>query len=399
MKKLLFISIILLLTSCKKNKQTETISSANQVENFRKGNMDDYQTVQAALDSLPENSTLQFANKTYTFSHTPFVEKTINFLGPTTITRENQITYTLKDAADENSTYLVLNSTDGLIETDRLLVSLNQTNKGATAINVATKISGDTIILNMPLGETFGGDSYFPAGTDLFKNINFFWVISPYKYPDMSCSFTNMTFDGNRGNNNGTYTWNLNSAIIAVSTGTTTYKKCKFINSPNESIVGHNADIENCTFYNLNGSGFHTSADKEISPENTIHSQVLNNTFENTNQISSSITGHSEGAITHSNSGGYYTATGNKFINIGESVLGAMYPSTSIHDWGTSNIKFEGNTIDGAGRMVYLIDTTTVGVIHDVFIEKNNISKMKVYNYSPELDLRQGIILEQESGK
>ncbi|MEO8719720.1 MAG: hypothetical protein ABI372_01345, partial [Ginsengibacter sp.] len=370
-----------------------------QIEDFRKGNMDDYQTVQAALDSLPENSTVQFANKTYTFSHTPFLEKTIHFLGPTTITRENQIEYTLKESADGNSKYLVLNSTKGLIEADRLLVSLNKSNKGATAINVAIKIIGDTVILNLPLGKTFGGDSYFPAGTDLFKNINFFWVISPYKYPDMSCSFTDIIFDGNRDNNEGTYTWNLNAAIVAVSTGTTTYKKCKFINSPNESIVGSNADIENCTFYKLNGSGFHTSADKETLPENTIHSDILNNTFENTNQILTSITGHSEGAITHSYSGGYYTASGNKFINIGESVLGAMYPSTSIHDWGTSNITFKNNTIDGAGRMIYLIDTTTAGIIHDVYIGNNFISNMPSHDYSAELEIRPGIILEQESKK
>lgn len=399
MKRFLFISMIspfVLFISCKKNATLNNSYTAFNVEDFRKGNMDDYQTIMTAYDSIPNNSYLQFANKTYTLTHTLITENTYHFLGPATITRENQITYTLKEPADENSTYLVLNSTNEIISSDRIIVCLNDSTQGATAINVAVQVNGDTIILNSPIGKTFGNNSSFPAGTKLFKNINFFWIISPTEYPEMSCSFTNITFDGNRDNNKGSYTWNLNTAVLALTKGTTSYKNCTFVNSPNESIVGHNANIQNCTFNDLNGSGFHTSADKENCTEAEIHSYVSNNTFENTNQVSTTITGHSEGAITHSNSGGYYTAEGNTFINVGESVLGAMYPSSSSHDWGTSDITFTGNTINGAGRMVYLIDTSS-GIIHDVRIDKNIISNMSVYDYSSELKYWPDITLKQVS--
>ena len=395
-----FVLLISLVIACnKKNKiDTKIDDKFYYIEDFRKPGMDDYQTIVAAQDSLPENSKIMFSAKTYVFSHTPIIQKSLFFYGPAILKREDQITYTLKEPADESSTKLILNNTEGLISADRILVGLNETNAGTTVTNVAIEVRGDTVILNTPLGKTVDNRGVYPAGTKLFKSINFFWVVSATKYPDISCSFNNLTFDGNRDNNKGSYSWLLNAAVVAVSKGTTKYRDCKFMNSPGETIVGHNADIRNCTFYNLNGSGFHTSADKQNCPENEIHSYLAGNTFENTNQINTTIGGHSEGAITHSNSGGYYTATGNTFINVGESVLGALYPSNSINDWGTSNILFTGNKIDGADRMVYLIDTSA-GIIHDVKIEKNTISNLNGHDFSKELKIWPGIVLKNKSGK
>lgn len=393
MKIILFIFSTVLLISC--NKKINTIDTIYYVEDYRKPGMDDYQTIMAALDSVPEFSKIIFSPKTYIFSHTPIVEKVFHFFGPSILKRENQVTYKLKNPADEYSTFLVLEDTKSLNVNDRFFVTFGQANKDNSQKNIVLKISTDTIFLYQPLGKTIDSVDYYPAGTSLFKNINFFWILSPNKYPDISCSFSNLTFDGNRDNNTGSYSWYLNSAVIALSKGTTFYDYCKFINSPAESIVGHNANIRNCSFYNLNGSGFHTSADKESSPEAEIHSYLTGNTFENTNQVSASIGGHSEGAITHSNSGGYYTATGNTFINVGESVLGALYPSNSSHDWGTSNISFTANTINGAGRMVYLIDTSRGGVIHDVKIEDNIISNLTGRDWSAELKYWPGIVIQR----
>ena len=393
MKIALFILAAVLLISC--NKKINDPEAIYYVDDYRKPGMDDYQTIMTALDSIPENSKIMFSDKTYVLSHTVIVEKTFHFIGPSILKREDQVTYKLKNSANEFSTFLVLEDIKGLREADRFFVTFGQSNNDNTLKNVILKIKADTIFLNAPLGKTIGGLNYYPAGTSLFKNINFFWILSPNKYPDMSCRFTNLTFDGNRDNNTGSYSWYLNSAVMALTKGTTFYDNCKFINSPGESIVGHNADIRNCTFMNLNGSGFHTSADKENCPEAAIHSYLTGNTFQNTNQVSSSIGGHSEGAITHSNSGGYYIATGNTFINIGESVLGALYPSNSSHDWGTSNISFTGNTINGAGRMVYLIDTSHRGMIHNVKIENNNISDLSGRDWSAELKYWPGILIQR----
>ena len=398
MKAILFICFILLLSSCTKNNKNDN-QSFYYIEDFRKPGMDDYQTIIAACDSLPENSKIQFASKTYLLSHTPIIQKSFKFYGPATFKRENQIAYILKEPADEFSKYLILSSTKGLIAYDRIEVCINKDITGATPINVATQINGDTVLLDAPLGSTFGGENVYSAGTKVFKSINFFWILSPTKYTDMSCSFDNLTFDGNRDNNAGTYFWNINASVTAISSGTTYYRNCKFINSPNETIVGHNADIRNCVFYDLNGSGFHTSADKFYCSEDEIHSYLINNSFENTNQISSTITGHSEGAITHSQCGGYYIATGNSFKNVGESVLGALYPSVSVRDWGTSNITFTGNTINGARKMVYTIDTTFTGTLHDVRIESNIISNMPSLDWSSDLAYWPRIILKDKSGE
>ncbi len=81
-------------------------------------------------------------------------------------------------------------------------------------------------------------------------------------------------------------------------------------------------------------------------------------------------------------------------MNVGESVLGALYPSNSSHDWGTSNILFTGNTINGAGRMVYLIDTSHGGTIHDVKIENNVIENLKGKDWSAELKYWPNILLQ-----
>ena len=406
MKNLFLLSFIILFIFCNKKLQTSNqpynIDSSqiyHNIEDFRKPGMDDYETLMAAYHRLPNYSKILFAPKTYIFSHTPIMYKALNFYGPATLKREDQITYTLKEPANQSSAMLILNNTDGIIAGDRFFISFSQANNDNTSINFVKKVNGDTLFLAGALGQTRSRIGDFPAGTKLFKNIIFFWVVGTGKYPDKSCSFNNLTFDGNRDSNKGSYSWLLNTAILAVTKNTTVYSYCNFINSPAETIVGHNADIRNCFFYNLNGSAFHTSADKVTSTESEIHSYLSDNTFENTNQVPNSIGGHSEGAITHSNSGGYYTATRNTFINIGGPVLGLLYPSVSIHDWGTSDLTFRGNTINGAKKIVWTISIQP-GTIHDVRIDSNIISNMPSFNWSTGLNyFAPGIILKDKSGE
>lgn len=358
--------------------------------------MSDYDLLQRMVDSLPENSLIVLDNRTYLIDHTVIVTKSHQFYGPATIKREDQVRYELKVPADENSKYLVLDHTAGVRVPDRFLLCNGTSYKNTTQINVVLKISGDTVFLDHPIGKMVDGTGSFGSGTALFKNINFFWIIDPYEYPRERCSFVNIVFDGNRENNMGTYSWLLNASVMALTKGPTTYQSCTFLNSPGETIVGHNANIYNCTFKDLNGSAFHTSADKAYNTEKEIHSFLFDNIFENTNQISTTINGHSEGCITHSNSGGYYTAERNVFKNVGESVLGALYPSLHEHDWGTNNIYFENNEITTPGRMVYLIDTLTQGQINDVRIENNKIYEINTVYRSAELQVQPGIILENE---
>lgn len=392
------IIFLLVFSSCKRdiNEIVPVTKEKFEIENYRIPGESDYELIQRIVDSLPEGSDIYFGGRVYTIDHTVIVTRSLNFFGPATFIRENQIRYELKEPATEHSRYLILDKTEGLRVPDRFLIANDVSYKNTTQINIILKISGDTVFLNAPLGKMVNGNGVFDAGTALFKNINFFWIIDPREYPRQQCSFENILFDGNRDNNRGSYSWLLNASITALTKGPTTYRHCSFINSPGETILGHNAVIINCHFKDLNGSAFHTSADRVYNTEPEVNSYLSGNLFENTNQISTTINGHSEGCITHSNSGGYYTAVGNKFVNVGESVLGALYPALGMHDWGTNNIRFSDNEIWSSGRMIYLIDTLTPGDIYNVNISENEIYELNPYDWTRQLLVQPGIILENE---
>ena len=398
MRKIAFLFLITLFLFC--NKKVDLVPSGQNyyVEDFRKTGMTDYETLMAACDSIPDYSNLIFTNKTYIFNHTPIIYKAINFYGPAVLKREDQITYTLKEAANESSSFLVLNNTAGIIPGDRIFVTFGPADINNTGVDVVNRVSGDSLFLGNNIGSTGDSATSFPSGTTLFKNIIFFWIVGSDSYPFVGCTFTNLVFDGNRDNNTGSKSWRTNSAILAVTKNTTKYRYCIFINSPAETIVGHNADIRYCKFYNLNGSAFHTSADRVTWSEDEIHSYFSDNVIENSNEIPNSVGGHSEGAITHSNSGGYYTATRNSFTNVGEAVLGELYPSVSIHDWGTSNITFTGNVINGAGKIARSV-ALIPGVLHDIKIDSNTISNMPSFDWSSVLAHWPDIILKDKNGQ
>lgn len=390
--------IVIISLCCTKR---PAIKYSYKVEDFREQGISDFQTIQAALDSVPEGATIVFSSKIYELDHTPIVNKSIHFIGNSTIIkRADQNYFSLKENATNLSTYLILNTTENISIPDRIILVLGNDGKSASALlREVVKISGDTIFLNHPVGNTVDGRANYPSGTSLIKNVNFFWLFSYVKYPDASCSFDGITFDGNRDNNNVSNYWAVNAACVFLTRGLTTYTHCSFINSSNESIVGHNASIDSCIFENLNGSAFHTSADRELNPENTIHSNVTNSCFENTNQVPTSVTGHSEGCITHSNSGGYYTATGNTFINVGEDVIGDLYPSVSPQDWGTSNILFTGNIINSKGTRIAPGALLIPGILKNVRIEKNTIINMKSANWATVFSYWPDIVIKQNTGE
>ncbi len=360
----------------------------------------DYDFLQGVINSANDGDNIYLEKKTYVLNHTLILTKSLHFIGNgTVITRENQITYSLKQPATSTSSYVVLENTEGLIAGDEMIIALDNSVNGATPNRFIKSVNKDTVTFDAVLSATNGGLSVFPSGTKMFKSVTFFKIpgYGYYKYYEISPSFRNIVFDGNRAHNTGSYYWGINTALLLLTshTGISTVENCVIMNSPNESVVGHNMNLQNCLLRDLNGSGYHASEDRIDSQESDINSFIINNTFRNTNEVLSSITGHSEGAITHSNSGGYYTATNNTFQNVGESVLGAMYHSVSPHDYGTNNIVFTNNSIDRAGRMIYSI-TCSGEQIKNVIVRDNLIKNMPYYDYSLELSYNPGIILEQE---
>lgn len=402
---ILLVSIGINSLSCQKKAVPEALSNNKTtfyVENFRKNGMTDQQVIQAACDSVPENSTLIFENKTYLIDHTIFVYKSLNFNGPAILKREKQYNYQLALPASSQSNILTLNTTKGLQVGDYFLLTNGAKDAlSTTSMNLITAIDSNTITTYYRLGNFLNGTSSFNSGTLLFKDVKLFWVTdkNPGVFPTQSCSFTNLTFDGNRDENDGSYSWLLNYGLFASSIGKTIINGCTFMNSPAETIVGHNLYISNSTFKDINGSAIHLAIDRYYVNEEDIHSEFINNLFENTNEIPTKIGGHSEGCITHSNSGGYYTAMQNSFIDVGAAVIGLLYPSVSTHDWGTSDILFTHNLIKTPGRLVYSFGILP-GKLENVRIIDNDIYELNPWDWTNAINYYSpGVELENKVNK
>lgn len=396
---LVWIPMFLLMGSCKKISAEKNNPSAPSyiptrahiispfffIEKFRKPWMTDTEVIQSAIDNVPENSVLKFANKKYIISHTIIVNKSLHFRGPVILKRDDQYQYRLSTPASVNDKQVVLNSVDGLNAGDFCyLADGSKTDGGTTSLNMITGINGDTVSLYYATRTLLNGSSDFGVGTHFIKDVRFFWIRDKNDevFPTQSCSFSRITFDGNRENNNISFSWRINTAVMALTLGPTEFDHCTFIHSPGETIVGHNCIITNSLFKDLNGSAFHTSMDRQKVSEDQIHSVLKNNYFENTNEVSTYIGGHSEGCITHSNSGGYYTATENSFVNVGEAVIATLYPSVSPNDWGTSNILFSNNIINTQGKLVRALATHVSGEVKNVRIIDNQIENAIFIDWS-----------------
>ncbi len=131
-------------------------------------------------------------------------------------------------------------------------------------------------------------------------------------------SVKNLNFNGNRSGNNHCYDWRFGDDIAANNTDTKiVIQNCHFKNTVVECIVYGKLHILDCSFENLGGSFVHVSA--STSSEALV---VVQNCHGNTsNQISNSITGHSESTITSSAFTSHVRVTGCSFQDCGESVF------------------------------------------------------------------------------
>ena len=126
---------------------------------------------------------------------------------------------------------------------------------------------------------------------------------------------SNVTFDGNEANNNETFDWRLNTAI-GLSGKDQVIECSSFINSPGESIIGHNVMVRETSGENLFGSFFHASGFE--SGEILIENCMTNDT----NKADITLNGHNEGTITFSNNSGNLTVRDCSFTLGGEAAWG-----------------------------------------------------------------------------
>ncbi|QCW99670.1 hypothetical protein FGM00_05990 [Aggregatimonas sangjinii] len=128
---------------------------------------------------------------------------------------------------------------------------------------------------------------------------------------------SNVTFDGNEENNNETNDWRINTGL-ALSGKDQIVECSSFINSPGESMIGHNVTVRNTTGENLFGSFFHASA----LESGTI--LIENCSTNDTNKAPFGTNGHNEGTITLSNNSGNLTIKDSNFTLGGQSAWGVI---------------------------------------------------------------------------
>lgn len=355
---------------------------------------DDYGNIQHALSEAVDGDVIQLNNKVYTLERPIIIKKSITLRGSdsTIITRPNAEFTTLKQAADSNSTFIRVNDVSHFSEGDFLIVYSGNDWTASTEPTVVRKIGGDTLYVDT-LHKYRGGTGTFAIGTKVLKSIGFILVggDNTESTDPKSVIIENITFDGNKAGNTESYRYNVHMPILAETQKRTVIRGCKFINAPGESILGHNMDIISNIFKNNNGSIFHGSISKQWIDSNAFMTNIIGNISDSSNLVSTNISGHSEGILTTSNSGGFVNATQNRFLHIGSdaAVIGALYPSSTNTDWGTSNYNFSGNIVNGATRLVYLIDTTGgisgTDSLRNVYISDNLLYNVGYQDISKEL--------------
>ena len=352
------------------------------VENLQ-GYATDYEKIQAAINFASEGDIVLLEdNKTYNIDRGLVVPRSMVIRGgnKTVLKRENQITYTLVQAASQNDTVIRVNSIAGLHVGMPFSLAADTTYKGTTYPYYIERLAADSVYLSDSIGTTVNGNTTYPIGTKGYKSIVFMEITEATQQGSLSVTVENIIFDGNRENNRGTYLWNHNMGIVASSKGITYIKNSTFKNSPSESLLGANLNVTGTKFYNLNGSGIHLSFAASQNMGREFRSSIIGNTFDSTNKYPSfTIGGHSEGVITSSNSGAYAYIAGNVFRNaLNDALFGALYGPTHSENMGTNNLTITGNIIDNVPKLVYLIDTVS-GVIDNVYIKGNQINNLGTY--------------------
>ncbi len=354
---------------------------------------EDYLIIQSALNNASDGDKIYLENRTYELNSGIFISKSVEFIGQnnTVIRRGNERISALKNLLLPTSNTLIVSNPEYFREGDELILFKDSTWWGATQRGFIKKISGDTITITLPIGPYNGeSNAVFASGTKIKKVFNLFTLSAPDDLPTFSTGFTNIIFEGNRENNGSNLGYHHNWAIGAQGKTPTRINNCTFKDMPTEAITGHNFYIENSVFKDLNGSAVHFSINRKTTDSLYIHSEITNSVFINTNQVSSeTVSSHSEGVLTTSNSGGYFRASKNKFRNCGGAIIGALYPSLSEYDYGTNEVIFTNNYIDSTKRLIYLIDWSTPGNILGVIIKDNSITRI-----TQDIDLTPALAME-----
>lgn len=274
--------------------------------------------IQAAIDEAGAGGILTFPDGVYLMQDSVTYPKGMKFeIGNAIIKRANETVATLSVAADSTDNQIVVNSVpDNWKVGDEIHVYVGDSVEDTSQKRTITAIAGTTISLSGFLvapTTALVGTTEFPIGSNVRK---VFTLFKSENYPDPAHGvFYGGVFDGNRDNNEGNYYWNFNTCVNNFGFGGV-FLGTRFINMPNENIVGSGTSVIGCTGAGLNGDFYHLSSHPDL--ENDIQgTTIFGNIVRGVCEVPLSKNNHNEAPVTHSWNPGKLTVFGNQFYGNG----------------------------------------------------------------------------------
>lgn len=385
MKRFLLPFFLIILFSCSNNNNEKSvIKGCYETTGI-------FSNIQVLVDLAKSGSTIHLlANNTYT-QHNSLVLKegiTINGNGAILKRGAEQIT-TSTNSVNEKAVSIHVDSVPSgwkLGDHLQLYVDNSFLTSSYKSEIIIRSIVGNTINFMKPIGRSAAYNTYtWRIGTSVRKVYPQITSTRSYDlFTDPTVWYVNnLILDGNKTFNSGNLYWGVNMAIS--NSGRSKITKCKFLNMPNETILGSGVSIKDSYAENLNGSFYHQSADFVIG-DIILGGEISGNTIKNTNIASNAtLTGHSEGVITFSYTSGRVKIYSNRFLGGGASILGNISYSNDLSNGANKDFYFQNNYCENYNRIInafWYSDVDLIYNVDDVYISDNVFSNCGANDWS-----------------
>lgn len=250
-----------------------------------------------------ENSTILYQNREYLLDRYVPIINNQKHLGPCTIKRDAPYVTTLTSNVAQFAVSIPVADASGFRVGQKIAIKgttgyFGNNSVGASGDdgNVISSISGNTLTLATGIQQAMTSGQTVTTVNELFYRENSIYGVNP---DNIFITFENITFDGNRDDNDYYNDYQLN-ANIAHFSGYITAINCDFNNSAQENIYIAGGNFQNCRYDNLFGSFIHFSDNQQSMPSHLRRVTVKDCIGKTSNVGGSLHSGHSEALFTSS---------------------------------------------------------------------------------------------------
>lgn len=401
MKKIIILCFLLIFFSCS-NENNNLANEKNVIKDYYE-TTGTFSNIQNLIDlAKPGNTIHLFANTIYIQDNSLVLKDGIIINGHgATIKRSTQQTTTSTNSVDEMAMSINVQKVPNGWKSGDYLQLYNDNSFLTSSYKseiIIKNIVGNTINFLKPIGRAAAFGTYtWDIGSTVRKVYPQITSIRSYDLFTVPTTWTlkNLVLDGNKTFNEGNLYWGVNMAI--ANNGRSMIFNCKFLNMPNETILGSGFSVKESYAENLNGSFYHQSADFIIG-NIILGGEIFDNTIKNSNIVSSmKLSGHSEGAITFSYTSGRVKISNNKFLGGGESVLGNIIYSNDLSNGSLRDFYFQNNYCENFKKIINWFWHSELDLVYNVdnvYLLENTFSNCGIddwVNYSPQIN-RFGVI-------